>query len=390
MYAFTRMVLHVLRLLLDLLATRRLSDDQKDLEILLLRHQLRILQRKLPSSRPSRISVWEKGILAILAVQFRRCSERTGRTLDEAVLLFKPDTLLRWHRELVRRKWTFPRDKRPGRSAVATELEQLIVRLAQENPRWGYRKIQGELLKLGYMLSRSTVRNVLKRRHIPSAPQRKRKGSTWLTFLGHYADQMIACDFFTVETIRLQTLYVLFFIQLGTRRVYLAGCTPHPTSAWVTQQARNLAWDLSDARQLLWLEDDKLPIRFLIHDRDSKFTVGFDTVFACDSIETILTPYRCPKANAFAERWVRTAREECLDRVLIISQGHLRRVLGEYVSYYNHRRAHQGIGQRIPVPLVLRETRAGKPIGGSPSGVGRRDVLGGVIHDYHWVDSNAA
>jgi len=176
-HAYVQLVLHVFRLLLDLLATRSLSDQQKDLEILVLRHQLRILKRKLP--RSPRVSVWDKGVLAVLAVQFRACSKRTGRNLEEAILLFRPDTALRWHRELVRRKWTFPQDKRIGRPSVAVELEQLIVRLAQENPRRGYSKIQGELLKLGYSVSRSSIRNVLKHHHIPPSAQRERKGSRY-------------------------------------------------------------------------------------------------------------------------------------------------------------------------------------------------------------------
>ncbi len=189
-------------LLLNLLATRRLSDSEKDMEILLLRHQLRIVQRKF--AQAPRVSKWEKGILAVLAVQFRRCSVGTGRRLDEVLLLFKPDTVLRWHRQLVRRKWTFPQGKPTGRPPVASELEQLIARLANENPRWGYSKIQGELLKLGYTVSRSSVRNVLKRHHIRPSPQRKKQGSNWRNFLGHYAGEMLACDFLTLETIRLQ------------------------------------------------------------------------------------------------------------------------------------------------------------------------------------------
>ncbi len=281
MYALIHVLLHLFGLHLDLLATSRLADQQKDLEILLLRQQLRILRRKLPDSRPPRVSGWEKGILAVLAVQFRRCSQGTGRKLDEAILLFKPDTVLRWHRKLVRRKWTFPQEKRTGRPAVPTELEQLIVRLATENPGWGYSKIQGELLKLGLSVSRSSVRNVLKRHHISPSTHRKRQGSNWRSFLGHYAGQMIACDFFAVETIRLQTLYVLFFIQLGTRRVHIAGCTAHPTSAWITQQARNLAWDLRDIRD----GDLLTPMRFMIHDRDSKFTSSFDAVFRSEGKE---------------------------------------------------------------------------------------------------------
>jgi putative transposase len=377
MHTYVHLVLHLFKVLLDLLATRHLSDRQKDLQILLLRHQLLILQRKLPNSRPPRISMWEKGILALLAVQFRRCSQGTGKRLDEAILLFQPDTVLRWHREMVRRKWTF---RQLGRPPVVPDLQQLIVWLAQENPRWGYSKIQGELLKLGYVVSRSSVRNVLKRHRIPPSTNRKKKGSTWRRFLGHYADQMLACDFLTVATIRLRTLYVLFFIELGTRRVHLAGCTAHPTSAWVTQQARNLMWDLGD-RGLL--------IRFLIHDRDAKFTSSFNTVCESEGIETILTPYRCPTANAFAERWVRTVREESLDRLLILSEAHLRRVLAEYVNCCNHRRPHQDIDQRIPLPSIpLSERRAAKPT--ARNAVDCRDVLAGVIHDYYWVDSHAA
>jgi len=282
MHTYVYLVLHVFRLLLDVLATSRLSDRQKDIEILLLRQQLRILQRKV--SRSPRIPIWEKGILAILAVQLRRYSEGTGHRLDEALLLFKPDTVLRWHRELVRRKWTF---RRVGRPPVVAELQELIARLATENPRWGYSKIHGELLKLGYKVSRSSVRNVLRRRRIPPSSQRKRKASNWRSFLGHYASQMLACDFFTVETIRLKTLYVLFFIEIGTRRVHLEGCTAHPTSAWVTQQARNLVWNIVDTRDMS--HEERL-IRFLIHDRDAKFTSSFNVVFESEGVKTILTP----------------------------------------------------------------------------------------------------
>jgi putative transposase len=187
---------------------------------------------------------------------------------------------------------------------------------------------------------------------------------------------VIACDFFTVETIRLRTLYILFFIELGTRRVHFAGCTAHPTSEWVTQQARNLMWELGD---------EESPMRFLIHDRDTKFTLSFNTVFVSESIEIIRTPYRAPKANAFAERWVRSAREECLDHLLIISKSHLRRVLTEYVGYYNSARPHQGIGQRIPVPHLVTDKRVD-----TEDVVHHRDVLGGIIHDYYRAESKAA
>jgi putative transposase len=175
---------------------------------------------------------------------------------------------------------------------------------------------------------------------------------------------MLACDFFTVETVTLQTLYVLFFIELGTRRVHLAGCTAHPDSAWVTQQARQFVWELTDTAQ---------PMRYLIHDRDTKFTASFDRVFASEGIEIILTPHRAPQANAVAERWVRSLREECLDHLLILSQRRLRNVLLEYVQYYNTARPHQGIQQHAPIPFPL--TQFGP--------IAQRDVLGGIIHDYY-------
>lgn len=388
MHHLVYVLMHIFRMLLDLLGSRGLSDRQKDMEILLLRQQLRILQRKLPNSKPLRLQQWEKGILAVLTVltvQLRICSEGTGKRLNEVMLLFKPDTVLKWHRELVRRKWSFRGERPTGRPHVDPELKELIVRLAKENPRWGYGKIEGELLKLGYNVGRSSVRNVLKHRHVPPSPQRSKQGTSWRYFLGHYASQMLACDFFTVETIRLKTLYVFFFIELVTRRVHFAGCTAHPTSAWVTQQARNVAWTIGDIQDT---GDRQLPVRFLIHDRDTKFTCSFDTVFASEGIETILTPYRSPRANAyaFAERWVRTVREECLDRLLILNQEHLLQVLTEYVRYYNGRRPHQGIGQFTPI--LLSEKRVATPAMRDP--VSRRDVLGGVIHDYYRADVHAA
>jgi putative transposase len=371
MHTYVHLALHIFRLLLDLLSTRRLTEQQKDLEILLLRQQLRILQRKLPNSRSPRISMGDKSVLAILAVRFTALTKGTAHRLDEALLLFKPDTVLRWHRELVRRKWTFRQEKRIGRPPVALELQELIVRLARENPRWGYSKIYGELTKLGYQIGRSTVRDILKRQHVPPVPERGRQGSTWQGFLGHYREQFLACDFFTVETAWLKTLYVFFFIELGTRRVHFAGCTAHPTGEWVTQQARQLAWTLQDRRAE---QDERLPMRFLIHDRDAKFTSSFNAVFASEGIEIIRTPYRAPRANAFAERWIRSAREECLDRLLILGEAHLRRVVRDYVDYYNRARPHQGIEQRCPIPI---EPSRKEGL------VKCRNVLGGVIHDYH-------
>jgi putative transposase len=275
---------------------------------------------------------------------------------------------------LVRRKWTFRHQRASGRPATDPELQALLLRLAAENPTWGYSKLHGELLKLGYKIGRSTVRDMLKRQQVPPAPERAKKGSSWGTFLSHYREQFLACDFFTVETVWLKTLYVFFFIELGSRRLHFAGCTPHPTAEWATQQARQLTWTLQDEHDEHDGKDEQLPIRFLIRDRDAKFTARFDRVFAAEGIEIILTPYRAPRANAFAERWIRSAREECLDRLLIMSEGHLRRVMREYIGYYNQARPHQGIEQCCPIPIDSARTNGA---------VRRRDVLGGIIHDYH-------
>jgi len=278
--------------------------------------------------------------------------------LGHVVLLFKPDTVLKWHRELVRRKWTFKKASL-ARPPVSPELEALLLRLARENPTWGYGKLEGELGKLGYDIGRSTIRDVLKRRRVPPAPERRRRGRSWRTFLAHYKAEVVACDFFTLETAWLKTLYIIFFIEIGSRRVHLAACTANPTSAWVTQQARNMSWKI---------QDGDVPIRFLIHDRDTKFTTTFDTVFTSEGVTIIRTPVRAPNANAFAERWVRSVREECLDRIIVLGEEHLRRVLTAYVEYYNHARPHQGIDQQRPVPLES-AARDGP--------IERRDSLGG-------------
>src|SRR5262249_38726227 len=198
----------------------------------------------------------------------------------------------------------------------------------------GNNKIAGELAKLGIDISDETVADILRRHGIPHAPQRGGSPS-WRHLMAHYKDQILACDFITMETFFLQTLYVFFFIELGSRRVHFAGCTEHPTSAWLNQQARQVVWDL----------DGRSPrLHVLIHDNDSKFTETFDTIFVAERIHVIHTPVRAPNANAYAERWVRTVRNECLDKLLIFNEPHLRRVLREYVTYYNSARPHQALG----------------------------------------------
>ena len=206
--------------------------------------------------------------------------------------------MLRWHRELVRRKWAlYSRRPRRGRPPQSAERQVLILRLARENPRWGYRRIQGELIKLGCRCSHNTVRNILRRHGLLPAPRRGQR--TWREFIRQYAHQLLATDFFVVETVWLSRIYVLFFFEIGSRRVHLAGCTRHPTAQWVTQQARNLAWKLHEG---------DLQARFLLRDRDTQFTASFDDVFRSEGVRVIKLPYRAPRANSFAERWVGTAR----------------------------------------------------------------------------------
>jgi putative transposase len=327
---------------------------EADLEIVVLRHQLAILRRQV--KRP----VYRKTDRAFLAATSRFLSRDLWRSF-----IVRPETLLRWHRELVRRKWTTPH-RRPGRPAIDPETKNLVLRLARDNPRWGYRRIQGELLGLGIRLSATSIASILRRAGLSPAP---RRGPTWGQFHRSQASGILACDFLTVETLMLKTYYVLFFIELKTRRVHVAGATTNPDSAWVTQQARNLSGDLR--------EFGVVP-RFLIHDRDTKFTASFDVVFEAEGTQIISTPIRAPNANAHAERWVGTVRAECLDWILVRGRGHLERVLRDYVTHYNDHRPHRAMGLHSPADwgggsyLDARHQNA----------IRRRPILGGLINEY--------
>jgi putative transposase len=277
-----------------------------ELENAVLRHQLMVLRRKTPRAKLRRL---DRVILAAASRFLPR--ERW------ASFIITPQTLLRWHRELVRRKWTYGR-RGPGRPPISDQVRDLVLRMARENPRWGCVRIQGELRKLGLRIGATTIRRILRRARIGPAP--RRQNDSWRSFLRRHRGAL-ACDFFTVETIRLRTLYALFFIELHTRRVHLAGVTEHPRSAWVTQQARNLA-----IAGLLEEAD------LLVHDRDAKFTGAFDAVLETEGASVVRTPIRAPKANAVAERWVRTVREECLDHLLILGRRHLERTPGRVRS----------------------------------------------------------
>jgi len=235
----------VVSTLIELILLGRRSESDKDLEILLLRRQLAIYERR--QERAPHLSRGEQLPLVILATKLKTRTGRTIKAMSEAIRIVKPATLFGWHRALVRRKWTY-RQRSPGRPRTDHEIEQLVLRLAREND-WGYERIEGELLKLGYSISHETVGNILKRHNIPPVPDRETSPS-WKHLMTHYKDQLLACDFFTVETLFLQTLYVLVFIEIGTRRVHFAGCTPHPSGAWVMQQARQLSWVLEDHRTM--------------------------------------------------------------------------------------------------------------------------------------------
>jgi putative transposase len=235
---YFRMVLFIWEWVLDVIAISRLTDNEKDVEIMLLRQQLRIVERKQP--RGPYIPRWQKVPLVALALRLKQKSHHSQQALKESMGLFEPVTVIGWHREIERRKWTYQQKRQPGRPPIDAKLEQWIRRVAQDNPGLGYDKLKGELRKLGFRVSPTTIRTVLQRHGILPAPERSRSSSSWRTFLNHYKAQFRACDFLTVETLTLQTLYVLFFIEHGTRRVYLTGCTAHPDAAWVTQQARQM------------------------------------------------------------------------------------------------------------------------------------------------------
>lgn len=276
-------------------------------------------------SRPERRPA-DRALLAALAQALPR--------RHWSAFFVQPATLLRWHRRIVVRRWTY--GTAPGRPRKRKEIRELVIRLASENPTWGYRRIAGGLHRLGMDVAASTVWAILKDAGIDPAP--RRAGISWATFLRSRARSMLAYDFFTVETVLLRRLYVLFFVELASRRVHLAGVTANPTGAGAAQQARNL---------IMKLQDGGRPCRFIVHDRDAKFSGAFDAVFRAEGVEGVRTPIRAPNANAIAERWVGTARRECLDRMLILSRRHLEAAA----------RVHQAL-QRPPAASGARHGRA--------------------------------
>jgi transposase InsO family protein len=244
------------------------------------------------------------------------------------------------------------------------------VRLARQNPAWGYRRIEGELVGLGIKLAASTVWTILREERIEPAPNRLE--TSWAEFLRAQAARILECDFLTVDTLFLKRFSVLFFIELATRRVHLTGITTNPDGSWVTQQARNL---------LMQLNDEEVPPRFLVRDRDGKFTREFDEVFRSEGIRVIKAPVRAPKARAHAERWVGSVRRECLDRLLIVGRRHLESVIKTYSRHYNEHRPHRSLGQR-PLISKLPPGEPGMANVIDLDRVRRRDLLGGLIREY--------
>jgi len=338
------------RNLFALVALLARSGRSKELEILVLRHELAILRRR--SGRP-RLARGDRAFLSALSRGIPRQAWRSFSV--------RPETVLGWHRQLVARRWTYAH-RMPGRPPLERSLRTLIVRLARENPHWGYRRIVGELKGLGLVVSPTSVRKVLIGAGVPPAPERE--GLSWRAFLRQQAASTLACDFLTVETAFLQRIYVLFFISLATRRVEYIACTSKPDGGWAAQQARNLMMQLGDEQ----------PFRLLIHDRDTKFSGAFDEVFRSGEIKVIRTPVQAP--NAYAERWVRTVRADCLDRMLILGRRHLESVLRVYHRHYNEHRP------RRALDLVPPDRPRPAPRATSTLHVHRRDLLGGLIHEY--------
>ena len=327
------------------------SQASKDAEIMILRHEIAVLRRQVARPTPD----WpDRAILAALARRLPAVLRRPARhSGHDAGLAPPPDHPQMDVPEPARPAAHQPGHPRPGAAAGTGE------------PDWGYRRVHGELCRLGHRVSAATVQRILRARRRRPAP--RNMDTSWRVFLRAQAQGLLACDFFHVDTISLRRLYVLFVMEVATRHVHVLGVTAHPTGTWTTQQARNVLMDLGDRAG---------SFRFLIRDRDAKFTSAFDAIFASEGVTIVKTPPRTPRANCYAERWVRSARAECTDRMLIYGERHLLSVLDDYVGHYNRHGPHQSRQQRPPD----HDDQAGVPL---DLPVQRRKVLGGVINEYY-------
>ena len=328
------------------------TGDERDAEILALRHQILVLQRQI--NRPL-FTDTDRTILAVLSTVVARSR------LGQVMLIVQPKTVIGWHRRLVARHWTYPPVPTRGRPPALAEIRRLAIRLAEENPTWGYRRIHGELARLGHRIAPSTVWKILRAAGIDPAPGRT--GPTWAQCIRSQAKAILATDFACVDRATLRRFHVLFFIEIGTRRVHLGGITTNPTGPWTTQAARNFLMNLD--RQL----------RFVIHDGAGQYTRSFDAVFQAEGISAITTPPRAPMANAYAERWVRTLRHELLDRTIIWNERQLGTLLVDYIAHYNQHRPHRSLDQAAPGDTNLVTTDANQPIR-------RHARCAGLINEY--------
>ena len=330
-------------------------------EILILRHQLAVLQRRQPRRPNLNWADW--ALLATLLGVIPKARRQGLR------LLVTPDTILRWHRDIVRRRWAGKSMRgKTGRPTTRRKIRALVLRLARENPGWGYRRIHGELAGLGLKVAASTVWEILKKAGIDPAP--RRSGPTWSQFLRSQAEAILACDFFTAGLLDGTQAYVLAVIEHATRRIRILGVTLQPTGEWTAQHARNLMMDLGEQAHR---------VKFMIRDRGSNYTAAFDAVLAAAGIRTVLCNVRTPRMNAIAERWIGGCRRELLDRALIWNQGHLRRVLRQYETHHNQHWPHRSLDaaaplKPLPQPVILEQHR-----------VRRQTRAGGTINEYRLV-----
>jgi transposase InsO family protein len=336
-----------------------------DQELLLRNEYLVTENRILRNQLKGRIQLsdGERKALAVIGQKLGK------QALLEVAKIVKPDTILGWHRTLVAQKFDgSTQRKAPGRPTIAKEVEDLVLRMAHKNRSWGYDRIVGALANLGYSISDQTVGNILKRHSLPPAPERKIT-TTWKEFIRTHMDVLVATDFFTAEVWTLGglvTYYVLFFIHLGSRKVHIAGMTPHPNEAWMMQIARNVTME-----QWGFLS----PGQYLIHDRDGKYCPAFQQLIDAAGVKRVPLPPRSPNLNAYAERWVRSIKEECLARMILFGEAALYRALHEYVEHYHHERNHQGKGNVLLFPMISQDTERQGPIQ-------CRERLGGLLKYY--------
>ncbi len=331
-------------------------EASKDAELLVLRQENAVLRRQI-----SRVRYQPADRLWLAALSRLIPRRRWGE-----VFAVTPATLLAWHRRLVTRRWDYASRRRPGRPSTAAAIRKLVIRIATDNPTWGHRRVQGELVKLGHPIAAATVWQILHDAGLGPAP--RRKGPTWKQFLATQARSILAVDFVHVDTVLLRRIYALI-VEHGTRRVHLADVTANPDGTWTTQAARNLLMDPGQRAA---------SVKFLIRDRADQFTGAFDVVFTAEGIRILASPPQAPKANAICERLIGTLRRELLDRLLIVNEHHLRQVLTEYLPHYNTARPHQALGQLAPAQADTRPPQ----INLAEYRIRRKQVLGGLTHEY--------